>query len=233
MLLDVDNILHDLKSVFIDCDIKLLISLRNPVDFVFSLYVQTYHKRFYWNKDLNTFEAFAQHLLNNVDSKEYLEFLFEDCLALVDNHFSNISVMLFEDLINDEDYYFTTLSALLKIDKNDIKSKFLTKILNTKEDASTFTGKKSRPNVLTIKIDEKIIVLRNSPLRRIRLLKYPWRLLRKILRKFKGNVVVEHKYPDAKLSAQLTQALCIKDIDKFAQQYNLDKNKLIRYYYSK
>ena len=65
MLLDVDNILHDLKSVFIDCDVKLLISLRHPVDFVFSYYVQTYHVRFYWNKDLNTFEKFAQHLLNN------------------------------------------------------------------------------------------------------------------------------------------------------------------------
>jgi len=31
----------------------------------------------------------------------------------------------------------------------------------------------------------------------------------------------------------LIQALCIKDVDKFAKQYNLDKNKLIRYHYSK
>ena len=56
---------------------------------------------------------------------------------------------------------------------------------------------------------------------------------RKIFKKFGESGVVEHKYPDAKLSAELTQALCIKDIDKFAKQYNLDKNKLIHYHYSK
>lgn len=229
-----DTILYNLAQIFINCDIKLLISLRAPVDLVFSFYVQTYHVCFYWDKDLNTFEKFAQHLLNNVDSKAYSEFLFEDCLALVDNHFSNITVMLFEDLIHDQDGYFTTLSSLLNIDKNDIKSKFLTKKLNTKENASTFAGKKNRPISLAKQKIIKLKILRKSPLKRIGLLEYSWRLLLlRILQKFTRKVAVEHKYPDAKLSAQLFQALCIKDVDKFAKQYNLDKNKLIRYHYSK
>jgi hypothetical protein len=226
---NISNILYNLKQIFINCDVKLLISLRSPVDLVFSFYVQSYSVRFYHDKHRDTFEKFAQHLLNNVDSKECWGFLFEDYLALVDNYFSNTSIMLFEDLINDQDYYFTTLSTLLKIDKNDIKSKFLTKKQNTK--ITTSTGKKSRPVSLATKMKRKLRALRSSPLKRIWLLKYLWRLLFKIFRKFKINVV-EHKYPDAKLSAELIQALSIKDIDKFAKQYNLDKDKLIRYHYS-
>ena len=84
---------------------------------------------------------------------------------------------------------------------------------------------KSRPISLATKIDRKIGVLTG-------LLPPQIKWLRKILDQFKENAV-EHKYPDAKLSAQLFQALCIKDIDQFAKQYNLDKNKLIRYHYSK
>ena len=133
--------------------------------------------------------------------------------------------MLFEDLINDEDYYFTTLSTLLKIDKNEIKSKFLTKKRNTK--VTTSTGKKSKPVTFLTKIDRKIGVLSGSPPK-----------MKKLQRKFNKFVrnrvgVVEHKYPDEKLSSELFQALCIKDIDKFAKQYNLDKNKLIHYHYFK
>jgi len=69
-------------------------------------------RRFSRDKHLDTFEAFAQDLLNNVDSEEYVQFSPENYLTLVNNYFSNISIMLFEDLINDEDYYFTSLSTL-------------------------------------------------------------------------------------------------------------------------
>ena len=224
-----DNVLYNLKQIFINCDVKVLISLRQPVDLVFSFYVQTYHSRFHHDKHRNTFEKFAQHLLNNIDSKAYLAFLFEEYLALLDTYFSNTSIMLFEDLIHDQDCYFTTLSTLLKIDKNDIKSKFLTKKQNTR--GTTSTGKKSRAIPWERVINQKLGFLKNSPLKRIWLLKYPWRLLLKILSKFKVSGMVEHKYPDAKLSAELIQALGIKDIDKFAKQYNLDKDKLVRYRY--
>ena len=235
MSFNVNNVLYNLKQTFIDCDVQVLISLRAPVDLVFSYYVQVYPFGYYKDKHRDTFEKFAQHLLNNVDSKAYLKFLFEDYLALLDNHFSNIKIMLFEDLINDQDHYFTTLSTLLKIDKNDIKSKFLTKKQNTKENAATFAGKKSRPmlNPWEFAIRKKLKDLKNLPVKRICLLKYSLKflLMLKILQKFR--ISKEHKYPDAKLSAALIQALGIKDIDQFAKQYNLDKNKLIRYHYSK
>lgn len=205
----------------------MLISLRNSVDLAFSLYTHNYG-RFLHDKHRNTFEKFSQHLLNNLDSKEYFGFLFENHLALVDKHFSNISIMLFEDLINDQDEYFTTLSTLLKIDKNDIKSKFLTKKINTKRNTST--GIETKYTVA--QIIKKLRIFRKS--KKIGLLEYRWRLLLLKILKFKNKdkiVTTKHKYPDAELSAELIQALGIKDVDKFAKQYNLDKNKLIRYHY--
>lgn len=219
--------LYNLAQIFINCEVKLLISLRNPVDSLFSLYVHIYTS-FMYDEHRNTFEKFSQHLLNNLDSEKYVAFLPENHLALLNKYFSNISIMLFEDLINDQDEYFTTLSTLLKIDKNDIKSKFLTKKLNTKRNAST--GIETKYTVAQAQIIKKLRIFRKS--KKIGLLEYSWRLfLLKIFKFKRGTITLKHKYPDAKLYEELIQALGIKDVDKFAKQYNLDKNKLIRYHY--
>ncbi|MBE8189669.1 MAG: hypothetical protein HAW58_02110, partial [Candidatus Thioglobus sp.] len=44
-----------LKTIFDDCEIKLLVSLRSPMDFIFSYYVEQYCCNFYADKQNNSF----------------------------------------------------------------------------------------------------------------------------------------------------------------------------------
>ena len=226
-----EDVLFRLSEVFSSCDIKLLVSLRSPVDIIFSRYVENYamYKYSHLGKRLDTFENFSKYLLENNNSEMLFEFLYENHLHLIDKYFNDKTVLLFEDLKHDEDSYFLSLSNSLGIDKNKIKDLFLVKHQNVK--VNTGAGKQNENITLDQFLRVRIIPLLNSVLIGKKHLRSTCRFFMKLAKKITIGRARNHVFPNKRLSSELFEAFAIKDIDKFSREHALDKNKLIAYGY--
>ena len=134
------TMLKQLQFIFSSCDIHCLLSLRKPVDYIFSLYVEMYRWCYHYQKENNTFTKFTQHLFNDSHNAKYTSFFYEQYLATVDQYFRNKTVLLFEDLIHNQKNYFSTLASLLAVEESYIRDGFLSKTLH-------ITKKKKNPPV--------------------------------------------------------------------------------------
>ena len=104
---DFSTMLKQLQFIFSSCDIHCLLSLRKPVDYIFSLYVEMYRWIYHSQKKKDTFIKFTQHLFNDPYNAKYTLYFYEQYLSIVDQYFKNKTVLLFEDLIHDKKTYFS------------------------------------------------------------------------------------------------------------------------------
>jgi hypothetical protein len=218
------NVFYNLTQVFNNCNIKLLVSIRSPVDMLFSNYVQSFPNRFFWHRHKNTFNKYSQDFIINHHSQEYLEFMYEDYLQVIDCFFNNKTVLLFEDLKSDKESYFSSLAACLNIDKNEISERFLTKHQNIK----IKTRSSSESDSASLKQFLWGVV---GPLR-IPIVRLIWRFFLSLSAYIPIQRPKKHNYPDAKLSQKLLNIMSIKDIDNFCQQHGVSKSKIIEYGYT-
>ena len=219
---DVEVVLHNLKIIFQKCDIKILISLRSPVDMLFSVFIEDYPWLYYADENRNTFEKFGKRIVRNFTDIDYLQFKYEAYLNLVDQYFGDKTVLLFEDLKYDQNTYFSTLSHLLGIEKDEANRLFLSSVQHSKK--VTTIGKKSKGYTVLNAL------LKITPNKHKHKLKEMW--LIRLLRHITISKPVEHLYPDIQISALILNTFGIKNIDKFSKEYRLNKDKLIQYNYS-
>ena len=226
--------LKQLQFIFSSCDIHCLLSLRKPVDYIFSLYVEMYRWIYHSQKENNTFTKFTQHLFNDPYNAKYTPFFYEQYLATVDQYFKNKTVLLFEDLIHDQKTYFSTLASLLDVEKSYISAEFLRKTLHI-----TKKKKKGYLNPPVVKTLEELLRERIAS-NKLQFLKNKLSFMRRFCNKFlffnriKFNTnIVLHTKPDENLTKKLSALVLIKNLDSFAKQHNLAKKKLVEYGYGK
>jgi len=226
---NVGNLLANLKVIFEDCDVVVLVSLRNQADMLLSRYVEHFVSCFSGNKKKDTFLKFVDHICNNVDSTEYIEFRYQDFLNLVSSNFEKVKVLVFEDLKFDKDGYFGVLGDVLGIKGDELCRLFYADVKNKSKETNGFkaSGDLSVRGYLSSKL--KSLGVNKSgffyPLWQV------WRVFSPALEKIVLSRQSLHGYPDEQVKEQVRSVLGIKDISSFSEKYNIDPDKLRRYQY--
>lgn len=122
----------NLKSLLKGYDVKVLLVLRNPKDFVFSYYVELYRWHYALTK-LNTLEKFVDDVCNAPDKREY-DILFYDRIInkLKEQGFAP-KVMFYEDLKHDKPAFFEGLSQLMGFSAVTLEALFQSSIQNSRK----------------------------------------------------------------------------------------------------
>ena len=205
------TMLKQLQFIFSSCDIHCLLSLRKPVDYIFSLYVEMYRWIYHSQKKKDTFIKFTQHLFNDPYNAKYTLYFYEQYLSIVDQYFKNKTVLLFEDLIHDKKTYFSTLASLLGIEESYIRDGFLRKTLHI-----TKKKKKGYLNSPVVKTLYEWLAERITPHRWL-FLKNQLLFVRSLCKKFlffnrikpNTNIVLQ-----TKLDKNLTKKLSVRSLCK-------------------
>ncbi len=230
LLCDLDVLYFNLNTLFQFCEITCVISLRSPVDYMFSLYVQMNWK-FHYDKRFDNFEKFSAGVMSDPESKKYTEFFYDRYLNLVDRFFNKKIVLLYEDLIHDSEYYFEILSKVTGVEKSKIQKYFLDKRLNEKKIHRE--GKYSQPPNFKMYLSHRLNWLKLPFFRRSYFLRLVYRNLQKMAKYIPFGDEKLHVYPEHVRENELFELLKVKDVKLFSDKHSLDVNKLILYKYGK
>ena len=72
--------ISNLKAIFDGYEVKVLLTLRQPVEYFYSLYVQLHPDYYSQVKKLNAFEKYVEHYIQNPDDTLYESFHYKEYL---------------------------------------------------------------------------------------------------------------------------------------------------------
>jgi len=222
--------LYNLSRILEGCSVDVLLSLRNPVDFMFSYYVELYKWQYFSDSSSNSFEKFAKRVIDQPKNNEFDVLFFERFIAQVKLYFSHIHIILFEDLKYDPLAYFDQLAALLPIHRKVLMPLFLDKQVNTR--VASVNGKFAEAITLNdmLNIIKRQTFVRNTlhPLKKIKMIKKvnDWVILIGSRINF-GSV--EHLKINGPLLEDIRDLLLLEDNGLL----NCDRKKLEQYDYLK
>lgn len=223
--------LRNLGALFEDCDATLLITLRSPVDFAFSWYVEQYYWRFHRHDDRLAIEDFFAELLRQEPERgPWTVFFYDAWIRAAARIFDRIEVLLYEDLAHDRGTWFKTVAGLLPASPEEVESLFL----RAKRNAGRYTtsGKQSkRLNVRRLLARRLPSLLAWGGRARPRLVRAPFALsfLRRVL-DLETPARAKFPYPDAKTRLRLQARLGLRD-DYLSREHGVSEAKLARYGY--
>ena len=217
-----------LRELLSDIDVTVLITIRRPVDFFYSLYVQLFPDYFQSDRRRNTFEKFARDFLEVPSKHEYEVFKIEHLLEVVAEYFP-AKVLLYEEFKNEPFKYAGQLEQALDVDA-DVASMLWGKSENVK--SFGVEGKRS-----VFRFRDYLPLIRQSlnpqgflyeALRWIYSVNFLW--VRTVLSREVSFVRRVHKPPSQELEALLCRELLFRcDFD--AVKYGLSAADLKRYGY--
>ncbi|WP_415227327.1 hypothetical protein [Psychromonas sp.] len=222
--------LTTLKSILAPYEVKILISLRNPVDYFYSLYVQFYGQYYLGNKDYDTFDSYIRTYEKDRHNKLYESFHYADLLSKLGLLFET-QVILFEDLKHDKNHYYETVAKTLSLPTAEIS-----KLLESKHE-----NKKQHIENSIIAVSNKSLALRLSKFeKRLRTNK----VIFKIIQFMYHSKLIPVKYLLNKKITTTTKLDKLTNEQKTkladflllsatfdAEYYGLEREKLIRYSY--
>ena len=225
---DAEAILHNLRGLFRAGEVRILMSLRSPVDFLLAAYAEGYYWRFHRVRGLNTLDRFLRELLRSgAGSGAWLVCFQGPWLRAVGRRFDDVRVLLYEDLAHDPKTYFRGLAACLEADPADIERAFSSRRWNA--GARSPAGRLSRPLTVRERLRAATpplvhragyhLMARLPPLHRL------YRRLGAI-----PCPRVEHRLPAADTRARLQRLLGIRD-DSLTRDHGINADKLARYGY--
>ena len=228
---DILATLHNLGRLFRGDDVTVLISLRSPVDFVFSEYVEAYYWWAYVQKGYDTIERFCRQVLRHgPDSDGWIIFFYDAYVRAVARHFDRISVLLYEDLEHDPSSYFSQLAAGLQSEPEEIRRMFLQVRHNA--GVHTRSGKLSRRPTVRHVIQKHFPSVRKAYIRCRPLLERTpaLRTLCRRLASIDVTAPVDCPYPDGETRRRLQRRLGLRD-DYLTRVHDVSEEKLARYGY--
>ena len=230
-LSDVSATLHNLGGLFRDDDVTLMVSLRNPVDYVFSWYVEIYWWQFYERREEATLDWFFEQLLcHGPEDEPWFAFFPEAVLRALARYFARIHVVLYEDLDHDRPAYFATIAAGLPAEPEEIARLFL----GVRQNPGVYTESGKRGRHLTVR---HIVRQRFPHLFRGYTTVRPW--LQRVpfllplchrVADVATPVAVEHPYPAEGTRRRLQEKLGLQD-DYLTRVHGLSEEKLAGYGY--
>ena len=230
-LRDASATLHNLGELFRGDDVTILLSLRSPVDYVFSWYVETYYWRFYeWKEYATSASFFDQLLRHGPDEEPWFAFFYDAYLQALARHFDRINVVLYEDLQHDPQSYFSTIAAGLQSDPKEIEHLFL----GVRQNPGVYTssGKLARRLKVRHVVRQRFpnLFRRYESVRPL-LQRVPFLLpLCSRLANLETGAPVEHPYPDEETQQRLQEKLGLQD-DYLTRVHGVSEEKLARYGY--
>jgi len=123
--------IENLKKLLEGYDVNIALTLRNPVDYFYSLYVQLYPDFYSQIKEVNTFEKHTQNLLSDKDNVLYESFFYDEYLPLLKENF-DVDLTYFEDLKRDKNAHYQKWASLLGLTPEGFKELFEQEHINKK-----------------------------------------------------------------------------------------------------
>ncbi|WP_350594482.1 MULTISPECIES: hypothetical protein [unclassified Pseudoalteromonas] len=124
--------LANLKKLIAPYKTEVVITLREPIDYFYSLYVQLYPDFYSKIKSLNTVEKCINKFLKEPDNILFESFLFNNYLPYLKSNF-DLKVTHFEDIKNNPEKYYMAWSGLLNVSPENFQTLFEKKHVNEKK----------------------------------------------------------------------------------------------------
>ena len=130
----------NLKQLFDGYDAKVVLTLRDPVEYCYSLYVQMYPDFFSTIADLNSFEKYSDKIFQNENDVMFESFFSEKYLSKLEREF-DVSLTYFEDLSRDKLRFYNQWAEFLSVDSEVFSQLFESKHENQKVKKATGSQK--------------------------------------------------------------------------------------------
>lgn len=222
----------NLKALLSPFDVKILLTLRNPLDLFFSLYVQLYPKCYRRLGSLDSFEKCAGDLLSKgLTNIRYEFFDLERMLSLLATRFDT-TVLLYEDMTQDPDHFAQALADLLGVEADYLVKQLSSHWANRKPRSAGHVYSEEVTRLKTRLRRLEGLVSTIGPLHRFARKAYGRNVLgiRRTLEKPRRGAIKEHSQPSGQLKHRLQETLCLKDPRQF-EAHGLDRQRLEAYGY--
>lgn len=124
--------INNLADIFSGYDVQVIATLRNPVDYLYSLYVELYPDFCSNVRKVNSIEKYSSELVSNPGNILFESFFFDGWIALLKNEFP-LSVVSYEKLVAGEETTISIWGELLGIDQQHFSELFNIKKVNVKQ----------------------------------------------------------------------------------------------------
>ena len=234
---DAEAVLHNLRALFRDVEVTVLVSLRSPVDLVAANYAEDYVHRLRHVPALDTMDKYLEKLLRLDGPRAPWTAYFHDAYArLLRSHFDRVEVLLYEDLLHDPAAWSARTAACLEAEPDEFWRLFSSMPRNVGVRARA--GRDSP--TLTLRDVVKNFLRRRMPFERYArgrdgyrrwLQRHPsvMRVGRRV-----GNIhmrePIRHRAPNADERRRLQRLLGLRD-DYLTRTFGVSAEKLARYGY--
>jgi hypothetical protein len=227
--------LENLSKCFHNHNVEIMLTLRSPLDFCFSYYVEAYRWHYFNQKSMDTYEKFFNQIMCNERSQEFTLLFYKRFLRTIESSFQNINIFLFEDLQFDSTGFAKQLSELIDMPQIEVQS-----LLKMPHENIGITTKNSRQGKSPT-LGETISYLQRKLSQRFKFIRYLKKI--KILHQLYSNIILklgsfkikdDIKHKDLNDQQKEVLFCLISDLDSsFCQKYKLSYEKLKKYKYLK
>lgn len=223
---------RNLSEMLLDYDVRVLLTVRQPLDYLFSLYVELYKDFYSKDKSKNTFNKYASSILASANPVDQSSVYIHDNIALLSKFFPT-TVVFFEDLKYDQSAYIQSFSHLFDEDVEEV----ITAAFETKQE----NVKKNLNNGVYSLNGLSLRGLKNKASNWLRPMKPVHNLLKQLYRSqwlpfsfiternfFQREVF--HQRPDPEMAEKLMEIVGVPSTFN-APQYDISEEKLKRYGY--
>jgi len=123
---------NNLADIFHGYDVKVVVTLRNPVEYLYSLYVELYPDFFSNIRKLNSIEKYGGELISRPNDVLFESFFFDRWIALLKSKFL-LSVTSYEKLVAGDEATMSKWADLLGVDNQCFSDLFNEKKVNVKK----------------------------------------------------------------------------------------------------
>ncbi|MFQ3191363.1 MAG: hypothetical protein ACI936_002503 [Paraglaciecola sp.] len=124
--------IENLAELLEGYEVEIALTLRNPVDYFYSLYVQLYPDFYSQIKELNTIEKYTEKLVIENDNVLFESFFYDSYLPFLKENFK-VELSYFEDLIEDKNTFYQVWADLLNLTFEEFKELFEQVHVNKKQ----------------------------------------------------------------------------------------------------
>jgi len=124
--------INNLADIFSGYDLQVIVTLRNPVEYLYSLYVELYPDFCSNVRKIDSIEKYGDELISSPDDILFESFFFDRWLVLLKNEFP-LSVVSYEKLVAGDEVTMSKWADLLGVDQQCFSDLFNVKKVNVKQ----------------------------------------------------------------------------------------------------
>lgn len=193
----------NLAKVFEGYDVKVVVTLRDPVDYLYSLYVQIYPDICSKIKELNSIEKYVGSLLSNPDNVLFESFFFDQWLPCLKNEF-DVTVFQYDQLVSKNPLVYQNWAKLLGLPTDEFREYFDSKKVNVKNK----TGREVKKVRDFRGVENKLASLFSRSRMVFEISKWLYKMLRlKKILSYRFSTSETHHYPEGEVYERLQKLL--------------------------